>query len=120
MNTSERIPVLLIAFFFPPEMVTGAIRPFRFYKYLPEFGFEPWVITGSEQKGDLARVVQAPAPTRRPNRRTLLGATEKAMRLWVFPADDAVMWPLSAVRTAEELLRKVPARAVVSTFPPIN
>jgi glycosyltransferase involved in cell wall biosynthesis len=118
---SEPIRVLLFAFFFPPEMVTGALRPYRFYKYLPEFGVEPWVITGSEQNGGaLEHVVQAPAPTRRPNKRTLLGATEKAMRLWVFPGDDAVMWPLSAVRTAKQLLKDVPIQAIISTFPPSN
>jgi glycosyltransferase involved in cell wall biosynthesis len=100
--------------------VTGALRPYRFYKYLPEFGIEPWVITGSEQNGTLERVIQAPTPTRRPNKRTLLGATEKAMRLWAFPNDDAVMWPLSAVRTAEELLKSVRIRAIISTFPPVN
>jgi hypothetical protein len=120
MINGEPIRVLLFAFFFPPEMLTGALRPYRFYKYLPEFGIEPWVITGSEQNGTLARVVQAPAPTRKPNKRTLLGATEKAMRLWVFPGDDAVMWPLSAVRTAEELLKSVPIQAIISTFPPVN
>ena len=121
MTTSvEPIRVLLLAFFFPPEMVTGALRPYRFYKYLPEFGVEPWVITGSEQNGALERVIQAPAPTRRPNRKTLLGATEKAMRLWVFPVDDAVMWPLSAARTAERLFKDVPIQAIISTFPPVN
>ena len=121
MTTSvEPIRVLLLAFFFPPEMVTGALRPYRFYKYLPEFGIEPWVITGSEQNGALEHVIQAPAPTRRPNRKTLLGATEKAMRLWVFPVDDAVMWPLSATRTAERLFKDVPIQAIISTFPPVN
>ncbi|HYP13240.1 MAG TPA: hypothetical protein VEQ63_04895, partial [Bryobacteraceae bacterium] len=36
------------------------------------------------------------------------------------PADDAVMWPLSAVKTAEELMRSQPLEAVISTFPPVN
>ena len=119
-STNEPVPILLIAFFFPPEMLTGSMRPHRFYKYLPEFGIQPWVLTGSEQDGKQPRVVQGPTPTRRPNKKTPRGMTEKAMRLWVFPSDDAVLWPLTAVPEAEKLLRSVPIKAIVSTFPPVN
>jgi glycosyltransferase involved in cell wall biosynthesis len=37
--------VLLIAFFFPPINVVGSVRPAKFAKFLPEFGWEPTVLT---------------------------------------------------------------------------
>jgi glycosyltransferase involved in cell wall biosynthesis len=37
--------VLLITFHFPPDAAVGAIRPAQFAKYLPEFGWEPFVLT---------------------------------------------------------------------------
>src|SRR4051794_15550419 len=40
-------PVLLLAYHFPPDNASGSARPFRFYKYLPEYGYEPHVITAS-------------------------------------------------------------------------
>ncbi|MDQ7837662.1 MAG: glycosyltransferase family 4 protein [Thermodesulfobacteriota bacterium] len=37
--------ILMIAYHFPPDIAVGAIRPSRFVKYLPDFGYEPYVIT---------------------------------------------------------------------------
>lgn len=37
--------VLIVSFFFPPTNAIGAIRVGKFAKYLPEFGWEPWVLT---------------------------------------------------------------------------
>jgi hypothetical protein len=37
--------VLIIAYHFPPDAGIGAVRPAKFAKYLPEFGWEPIVYT---------------------------------------------------------------------------
>jgi len=37
--------VLIVAFFFPPINVVGSVRPAKFAKFLPEFGWEPTVLT---------------------------------------------------------------------------
>ena len=37
--------ILIIAYHFPPDAAVGALRPLKFAKYLPEFGWEPWVLT---------------------------------------------------------------------------
>ena len=42
-------PVLIIAIAFSPENQIGAFRPTRFAKYLPQFGYQPYVITATPQ-----------------------------------------------------------------------
>lgn len=37
--------ILIIAFHFPPDAAVGGVRPAKFAKYLPEFGWEPYVLT---------------------------------------------------------------------------
>lgn len=37
--------ILIVSFFFPPTNAIGAIRVGKFAKYLPGFGWEPWVLT---------------------------------------------------------------------------
>ena len=39
--------LLLIAYFFPPFNTVGAIRAAKFAKYLPEYGWEPIVLTAN-------------------------------------------------------------------------
>lgn len=41
--------VLIITYHFPPDAAMGAVRPAKFAKYLPEFGWEPVVYTLKEQ-----------------------------------------------------------------------
>jgi glycosyltransferase involved in cell wall biosynthesis len=45
MSQSRKKRVLIVAFFFPPSNVVGAIRPAMFAKYLPDHGWEPTVLT---------------------------------------------------------------------------
>jgi glycosyltransferase involved in cell wall biosynthesis len=37
--------VLIIAYHFPPDAAVGALRPLKFAKYLPEFGWDPYILT---------------------------------------------------------------------------
>ena len=41
--------VLIIAYHFPPDSAVGSVRPAKFAKYLPEFGWEPIVFTVNEK-----------------------------------------------------------------------
>jgi len=36
---------LLIAYFFPPEITSAAFRAYSFFKYLPLYGWDPYVLT---------------------------------------------------------------------------
>lgn len=51
--------ILIIAYHFPPDAAVGALRPQKFVKYLPEFGWQPYVLTIKEkyiQKNDPTRL----------------------------------------------------------------
>ncbi|MFA4824273.1 MAG: glycosyltransferase [Methanoregula sp.] len=39
--------VLIITYFFPPDVEVGAVRPYGFTKYLPLFGWNPIILTSS-------------------------------------------------------------------------
>jgi len=41
--------ILIIVYHFPPDAAVGAVRPAKFAKYLPEFGWEPIVCTLKER-----------------------------------------------------------------------
>jgi len=112
--------VLLLAFHFPPDNASGAARPNRFFQYLPEFGYQPEVITAASPPIPAEHVHSVPAPTRSPSRRTAAGLMEIVVRKFVFPNDEGVLWAHSAARFAGALHRRDPVAAVISTFPPVN
>lgn len=55
--------VMIIAYHFPPDAAVGALRPQKFAKYLPEYGWEPHVLTIREkyiEKYDESRLADVP------------------------------------------------------------
>lgn len=46
-------PVVLIAPYFPPRRRVGALRPYRFAKYLPEFGYKPVIVHIQDNRNQL-------------------------------------------------------------------
>lgn len=71
MTTAEakKKKVLIVSYVFPPANSMGAVRVGKFAKYLPEFGWEPIVLTADKPKGvpqtlpveiDEANVVRTP------------------------------------------------------------
>jgi len=48
---SKKKKVLMVSFNFPPTNSIGAVRVGKFAKYLPEFGWEPIVLTADRAKG---------------------------------------------------------------------
>jgi len=120
-RTNESLPrVLILAFHFPPDNASGAARPNRFFQYLPEFGYQPEVITAASPPCPVAHVHSVPAPTRFPSKRTASGVMEIGLRKFLFLNDEAVLWAWSAARFAGALHRRHPVAAVLSTFPPVN
>jgi glycosyltransferase involved in cell wall biosynthesis len=112
-------PVLLLAYHFPPDNASGSARPYRFYKYLPEYGYEPHVITASPQTGvQLPRITFVPAPS--PTRRTLFGWVERGLRKTIFTSDEGMVWAHEAKKAVARAMRQTKFYAIVSTFPPIN
>src|SRR5262245_42563463 len=59
--------ILLIAYHFPPDSAVGALRPLKFAKYLPAYGWEPYILTvkPSYYEGlDASRLEEVPTPSR--------------------------------------------------------
>jgi len=104
-------PVLLLANAYSPENIIGAMRPARFARYLPEFGYQPYVITASDQSSLTPNVWHVPY---RP------GQLEKYFNMVFFPHDDRISWTWTAARAAKELLTRVRFEIVFSTSPPIS
>ncbi len=111
-------PVLLLAFYFAPENITGAARPYRFYRYLEPYGYQPHVITSSPQPGGAPPRVRFVAGVRTPDKRSLMGLSEYLLWRSLMSGHEGTTWTPLAVREA----RQVPLRdmaAVISTSPPL-
>lgn len=104
-------PVLFIAPSYPPENVIGALRPARFVRYLPEFGFQPYVVTASPQPDPPPANVRH-APFR-------WGLLEAVLQKTVLPYWEQLSWVPEAVKAASYWLDRYPIRLVFSTSPPL-
>jgi glycosyltransferase involved in cell wall biosynthesis len=120
MSSGAPRSIILVAFHFSPEALPGAVRPSRFFRYLPEFGYEPEVITGAVQTEMHPRIHSIPAPTYLPNKYTPAGAVEILLHKIAWPTELALLWAGPASARARRLLRDKPVSAVISTGPPVN
>lgn len=113
--------IILIAFHFPPDPASGAARPSRFYKYLPEFGYQPHVFTVSERAPScFPNVTHVPSEAYAATRKTPIGIMELSLRKTFFKTDHAVLWAPPVKRAIANAMRQIDFKAVISTFPPIN
>jgi glycosyltransferase involved in cell wall biosynthesis len=111
MSAPQLTPILILANCYPPENLIGALRPARIAQALPDFGYDPYVITASPQPpGGSDHVIYTPF---RP------GKFDFFFNRTFFPYDDRIAWIAPAVTSAEELHRRVPFQAVWSTSPPV-
>jgi hypothetical protein len=114
--------VLIVAYYFPQGPAVGAPRLSFLARYLPEFGWEPTVLTKRESVEPVnARVVAVPDAFERflqpsqPGKSQGLRAIAHA--LFMFP-DRAAGWIPAAVGVGLRLTRKERFDAVLSTSPP--
>lgn len=110
--------VLIAAHAFPPENITGALRPARFFKYLPQHGIATRVVSA---RPDLAAAERV---TRVPLAHPPMGARARAELLrWVqrflLPYNDELPWVPHAVAAAERMMERGEVNTILSTFPPV-
>jgi glycosyltransferase involved in cell wall biosynthesis len=112
--------VLIIAAYFPPNPASGAARPGRFAKYLPEFGYDPIVISQAvpEVTGEAANVRRVPALSPRLTVRIRSGVSRSLQRYFL-PYDDRLPWVAHALAEAEAVLEERRISVILSTSPPI-
>ena len=115
--------IVFFAYHFPPENVIGALRPFRFYKYLSRLGYRCHVITAadvSQLAGIQGEQVSDPFVTRA---RTGPGwQVERAIRKFLLPGVVGTQWSVHAYRAAARFIDQHPESRVTvfSTFPPVG
>lgn len=112
---------IVFAYYFPPENAIGALRPFRFYKYLSRLGYRVHVITAanvSELPGVDAQQVADPFVVRA--RQGMGWQIERAIRKFLLPGVVGSQWAVHAYRAALRLIKANPQYRVTvfSTFPP--
>lgn len=118
-------PVLLIAYHFPPlSGSSGLQRTLRFAQYLPEFGWQPIVLTvrpEAYEQTDERSLAQVPAGCEVVRTRCLDAGRHLSIR-GRYPAfaalpDRWASWQLWAARAGERLARERGVRAIWSTYP---
>jgi len=107
---------LLLAYAFPPSSESGAQRPYRLFKYLPQNGCDVMVVCcasgvpdGSKER-NISRVAGESASA---GARRLSRVIQR-----VLPYNEQLDWLPAAVRKAGQLIRARKIRVIVSTSPP--
>jgi glycosyltransferase involved in cell wall biosynthesis len=120
--------VILIAYHFPPGPEIGAVRPYRFYKYLTRMGYRCDVITASPQSSVSEEVTFLPDELREIWEGT--GGQQKSFRAYqellvrkiAFPGHIGIMWSFAAAARCHQLVCRNPREkfVVFSTYPPLG
>jgi glycosyltransferase involved in cell wall biosynthesis len=120
--------VILIAYHFPPGPEIGAVRPYRFYKYLTRMGYRCHVITASAQSAASDDVIFLPDELREiwegagGQRKSFKAYQELLLRKIAFPGHIGMMWSFAAAARCHQLFRQHPSErfVVFSTYPPLG
>ena len=140
VTTSSRHRVLFVAYHYPPMRSAGTQRASKFSQYLPEFGYEPDVLTtsafGDDRQGALAEsVLRAWEPIglyrrlRNPDARqdpaaaarVRTGGPRSRLRRWrerLLIPDGQVTWLPTAAMAALRHLQQSDTQLIFSTSPP--
>jgi hypothetical protein len=117
--------VLMVAYHFPPLNVSSGIhRTLRFAQYLPDFNWEPAILTAHPRVySGVSQASLAEVPPRLLVRRAFALDTGKHLSLrgaypqWLALPDRWWTWWLGAVPAGLSLIRKMRPDALWSTFP---
>jgi glycosyltransferase involved in cell wall biosynthesis len=114
-------PILMLAYYFPLQNTSGADRPFRFAKYLPQHGYQPWVIAagGFETPPGWDNVRRVPGPAGPLTREAVVSKAANILQRFLLPYEEHLPWVPYAVGEAARVLKARKIGAVVSTSPPI-
>jgi len=120
--------LLIIAYWFPPSGEIGALRPFRFFKYLRQLGYDCRIITATAQsvpssnitvvRDALEGVWDSPPGQRLPRKAYL----EYLFRRFMLPGHIGFVWSWAVAAECRRIVRNNPGKQVVvfSTYPPIG
>ncbi len=110
--------VQFFAFHFPPSTASGAARPGRLARYLPEHGFRcriaAFAVPGASSSGSTHFLSPEDA---RGGWRAVLPLTRALQG--IVPYNEQLPWLPAALGHALQAHRAEPAQAVISSFPPL-
>lgn len=115
---SARRRLLILAPAFPPDPFSGAARPGRFARYLPEFGYDVDVIAGRHGPPETAQVRRVPYG-RGPGPGERLANVAWWLRR-LLPHDDELPFAAQVLEAADALTRERTYDIILSTGPPMG
>src|SRR3954463_12658579 len=123
MTMSKR--VLMVAYHFPPMNISSGIqRTLRFVQYLPEFNWEPVILTAHPRSyTGVSSASLAEVPAHLQLKRAFALDTARHLSLWkMYPRwlalpDRWCTWWLGAVPAGLSLIRKFKPDVLWSTYP---
>jgi glycosyltransferase involved in cell wall biosynthesis len=134
--------VLIVAYYFPPMGLSGVQRTLKFAKYLPDYGWEPTVLTVTptgyfaqdytllddlprrrveiERVGSLDpnRLFRGKGVVRMPSERWRKILTFMSDSFFI--PDNKILWKRKAVRAAEKLFERKQFDLIFATGPPFT
>jgi glycosyltransferase involved in cell wall biosynthesis len=114
---------IIFAYHFPPQNAIGALRPFRFYKYLSRMGYRCHVISAAEVT-DLPEIAGTYVrdPFEETPRDGMGWQIERAVRKFLLPGVTGSQWSALAYRAGLKFLQTNPAARITifSTSPPLG
>lgn len=123
----EKRSLLIIAYYFPPAGGAGVQRTLKFTKYLPEFGWNPVLLTVTPQAHHLqddTLLAEIPPQTPIYTAPALLLPHKLPWKLrhflsrWFLLVDEQIGWYVPALKRAKELLQMHHIRVIYSTSSP--
>ncbi len=129
MTTPGALPkrVLMVAYYFPPLAGAGVQRSLKFARYLPDFGWQPHVLTvdsKSERLQDAAMKTEIPPSVAVFRTRIAQLPRQLPWRLrnfiarWLLLIDEHIGWYPFAVPMALKLIRSQSLQAIYTTSYP--
>ena len=112
---------LVITGYYPPDDAVGGLRASRFCRYLPRHGFQP-VVIARRQAGvayPANQVVRCPLEDPPTRRLVLAERAAEAFQRHLLPYNEELPWVPHAISAANDILKRTPVAAVLSTSPPV-
>lgn len=136
----QRLKVLVIAYYFPPMGGSGVQRITKFCKYLPEFGWDPIVLTVDPHGyyaydetllAELGDITVYRTPSHDVNRffkkgQTIAMPSEQVRKKWSFLSswtmipDSKIGWKKEALEQGRKILQEHDIDLIFSTAPPFT
>jgi glycosyltransferase involved in cell wall biosynthesis len=119
VTAARRGTILLLTYRFPPQSESGALRPFRFAKYLTRRGYHTDILAASCPEDPTGAEAVMRVPPLGPVRwKVRFGSAASRLVQRVIPYNEKLEWVPHAVERGAEYLSRNPGTTLISTSPP--